>query len=585
MAGGAILSGRIGQFVRRHLAVLMTLGAGLPLVAHANEWLPHDLMLGRGDLAQPVRTSAFSGTRVEALPGFDIKGRLRIDPVPSQTHFSVLRDTFGRGRRLSTPDLQMPGFVVDLIQVESEIVPTMRGIPMAGHPEWDVIVEPGRVWMSAADGGYARVALPFALLEKNANCTHNGLLTFLMNGEGKTSRAAFQIGSETCAYLQFDLWGMAQVSFDSGIVENAEQIGTTYLSERKARLPVKPLSQLSEFGVDVGRLMSIDATSVSAYGVAANGVHFAGACNTRYGEYPYCDALTLPSFSLAKSIVAGIAYLRLSFLFPAFGDSRISDHVPACSDAPQWAGVTIANVLDMATGNYDSSAPKGDEDADKMATLFLAETHADKIAFGCAAYRRRDPPGKTWAYHTSDTYVGGTHMDSYFRAHAGRHADVHRDLVVGQLYKTLRLSPATTAMRRTLDSHAQAFFGWGMTLNRDDIVRIARFLMDSQGLLENRPYLDRRELAAAMQKDPARRGLPAGSPDLRYQKGFWGLRLVASEGCDAWASFMSGYGGITVAMLPNDVVYYMFSDGNDFRWKGAALELGKLAPYCVVKPS
>lgn len=41
---------------------------------------------------------------------------------------------------------------------------------------------------------------------------------------------------------------------------------------------------------------------------------------------------------------------------------------------------------------------------------------------------------------------------------------------------------------------------------------------------------------------------------------------------------MSGYGGITVAMMPNGATYYYFSDNNEFSWSAAVAEADKLAP-------
>jgi hypothetical protein len=48
---------------------------------------------------------------------------------------------------------------------------------------------------------------------------------------------------------------------------------------------------------------------------------------------------------------------------------------------------------------------------------------------------------------------------------------------------------------------------------------------------------------------------------------------------------MSGYGGISVAMLPNGSVYYVFSDGAQFKWAEAAIESHKLKSFCEAKAS
>jgi len=43
---------------------------------------------------------------------------------------------------------------------------------------------------------------------------------------------------------------------------------------------------------------------------------------------------------------------------------------------------------------------------------------------------------------------------------------------------------------------------------------------------------------------------------------------------------MSGFGGITVLLLPNDMVYYYFSDNNTYVWLEAAVEAAKIRPIC-----
>jgi hypothetical protein len=50
--------------------------------------------------------------------------------------------------------------------------------------------------------------------------------------------------------------------------------------------------------------------------------------------------------------------------------------------------------------------------------------------------------------------------------------------------------------------------------------------------------------------------------------------------CNFWVPFMSGYGGISVLLLPNGATYYIFSDGNEFIWYAAVHEINKIAPVC-----
>jgi hypothetical protein len=70
--------------------------------------------------------------------------------------------------------------------------------------------------------------------------------------------------------------------------------------------------------------------------------------------------------------------------------------------------------------------------------------------------------------------------------------------------------------------------------------------------------------------------------NIRYNNGMWAGKVLAKPECAAaeWIPFMSGYGGISVVLMPNDTVYYVFSDGSQFKWAQAAAESAKLKPFC-----
>ena len=50
---------------------------------------------------------------------------------------------------------------------------------------------------------------------------------------------------------------------------------------------------------------------MTVFGVALDGTHYVGGCKTRYGVYPYCDVLDLPSYSVAKSVAGAVGLMRL----------------------------------------------------------------------------------------------------------------------------------------------------------------------------------------------------------------------------------------------------------------------------------
>ncbi len=65
----------------------------------------------------------------------------------------------------------------------------------------------------------------------------------------------------------------------------------------------------------------------------------------------------------------------------------------------------------------------------------------------------------------------------------------------------------------------------------------------------------------------------------------WAWNVAGYLGCPApaWVPFMSGFGGISVVMIPNGIVYYYVSDGGAFRWARAVAESTRLGALCCPK--
>jgi hypothetical protein len=102
--------------------------------------------------------------------------------------------------------------------------------------------------------------------------------------------------------------------------------------------------------------------------------------------------MPLPSYSLAKTLMAGLALMRAEALHPGARNLLVTDYVPECREAGGWDGVTFENLLDMASGHYESPKSEADEDASNTGRFFIATTHAEKIQFACTHYPRKDPP-------------------------------------------------------------------------------------------------------------------------------------------------------------------------------------------------
>ena len=69
----------------------------------------------------------------------------------------------------------------------------------------------------------------------------------------------------------------------------------------------------------------------------------------------------------------------------------------------------------------------------------------------------------------------------------------------------------------------------------------------------------------------------------RYNNGFWAHEIGGNlSGCsgEQWIPFMSGYGGITVLVLPNGSAYYYFSDDDTYLWMDAAVASHGIRSLC-----
>lgn len=539
--------------------------------------LSGDWLRGNEQLAALAPMAAFAPPIDARAPLHQFAAVLNVSPARGEMR--VRRDALSLAGDVALQLDTFPGFEVALVQDGDWLVPARRGPARGAHPNWEVAVEPGRVWSEARDGSWSRAALPFALIEVNANCTHNGVLTFVFRG-AEISRVAWEIASETCAYFKFDFWGASPARIEALRGVDTATLIEAFWQERAGRMPVEPISALAPLGADVSGFASpaeIDPSALTTWGVVFGGVHYRGGCDTRAGPYPFCDSLLLPSYSLAKTVVAGFGLMRMELLHPGEMDERIAGYLPQCRD---WEGVTLEHALDMATGRYDSAVSEADENVLTTSRFFLSTTLNEKLAISCSLYPRREPPGRRWVYHTPDTFVLGAAMQEAWRAQQGADRDFFEDVLVRGVYEPLHLSPTIRATRRTYDAARQPFTGWGLTMLPDDVAKLGAYLQRPESAGE--VLMASQELAAAMQRAPDDRGLPAADVSLRYNNGLWAWNAQAAAECaePLWIPFMSGFGGIVVVMMPNGLTYYYFSDGGDYRWARAVRAASGLAPLC-----
>lgn len=539
------------------------------------ESLSSQTLMDEDTLPRPVLMTAFAPPEDAKPPTLSFEGTLSFSSLPDSGGFEVLRDNFNFVSMDLAGLSTVPDFTVSFVQDDARLIPKQRGLIRTSGSSWDIIVQPGRVWREDSDGEYHRASLPFALQEVNANCTHNGVLSFLFNAEGETSNAAFQIASETCSYFQYDMWGLGSLDYQPQSVADKAELMAADQQDLANRAPLKPFLALAEDhpALDMAAFGSPDDVSpehMTRYGVIIDGVEYWAGCQTRYGNYPFCEEMVLPTYSLAKSIFAGLSLMRLETLYPGASDTLIADYVPACDQA-KWDGVTFQHTLDMATGHYNTTALEVDENDAVLDGFFLVDSHSEKIDRACSIYPKRDEPGETFVYHTTAHYVLGTAMQAYLREQEGAAADIYQNLLVDPIWSRLNLSPVLNTTRRTRDDVDQPFVGWGLSLIADDLVKLSQFIALDEGRVGDDQLVSKDAVKAALQRDPNNRGLSAEGTALGYKNGFWFWDVQDTLQCEApeRIPFMSGFGGLSVVIMPNDVIYYYVSDNAEFRWARA----------------
>lgn len=522
-----------------------------------------------------------------AFPSNLFLGELKLKDLETTGRFEELVDWHDYTDSIDVARMHLPSFNYKFVQSGSHIIPLQRGYIENDHPNWEYILEPGRVWDENGDNGYSRAAIPFTLKQRNQNCVHNGVMMFLFNGDGSISNVSYQVASETCAYFQFNMWGTAKAEYQKEEILSKDQYFQDYADEVDMRMPSKPIAKLSEdYPMANPEAFSapeeMDQEHLTMYGFVIDGTNYVGGCNTRYGVYPYCDVLVGPSYSTAKSVSAGLGLMRLEKEYPRSKEQNIAEFIEACN-TDIWSDVTFENALDMATGNYELKKAFADESSKHISEFFASEGHQGKIEYSCGYYERKSDPGTEWVYHTSDTYILGTAMNNYIKKVTNDpEADYFADLIVEDILNPLGISPTYKKQQRTYGNPAQPFSGFGIFYHHDDAAKIGHFLING-GIVNDKAVLDE-EMIAEIIRPKRDSSMVTYNDTVRYDNGFWFLDVTEeSELCahDGLIPYMAGYGGIKIMLLPNNTVYYYFSDNFQQVWREGVFESNRIRPFCT----
>ncbi len=602
----------------------------------------------------PVNNSAFSIPANAAMPTSTFEGTLTLNDVGSNGGFQNIPASNAYKIDCATKCGQhLPPFTMDFVQNGSYLIPSNQGLvithdlqgrspnpglygPALGvyyQGTWNLLIEPGRCWSEESDTGiagtFSRCSVPFTLAGfDDFGHTSYGLITFLFNSSA-ISNVRYQVVNETDISNQFNMWGQLSATYTKHTVTNALAIANLESSTIKNRMPVKPITALAtdypNSGIDPSVFSNgktpfqttIPPSSITAYGVVYQGVNYVGGCDTRFGQYPYCNEMRMTPNSATKSIFPGLA---LALLVKLYGKSvlsaKLSSYIPEMASNDVWrnSNVTFRDAANMASGVYlndpVTGAPAGDEVAGICWNCFV--DYSGKLqAVLATGIAHPDEVGTTFSYMNTLMFLLTQAETGFLQSKMGINADLF-NVMVQDVYGPAGLGPGIDTSRTDNASIQTSVpivsgrpMGPGIVyVNIDDIAKLVT-LFQNNGAVNGVQLVDRSSMLSAMQRLSSDTGVNAvtqnyGGPTVSsYQPNGIGNNTVSGGGvrysravwtypdafdipnCAFQVTSFRGHGGVLVQMLPNGSSYYMFNDSDSVIWGPAFIELNKLSPMCA----
>ena len=529
-----------------------------------------DVLWSKAQLSNTFHYADISKAAID-LPnnGKSFSGILKVDQPAVGIGYNVIIDS----RKIYQDNHKnIPKFEIEISSLDGKVYPKNTKIIETNHLFWNIQFGVGSSKLETSSSN-TLITLPFSLIHKSANCIHNGIGVFSISNENQISNIIFEIASETCAYYKFDYVGLYSANFQfTNALPNLSNNSDKNIISIENLYNRYNLTNKSFLNSDY-----IDPSNVTMFGLIDSNNHYVSSCITRLGNYPFCDQILLPSYSLAKSIAGTFSLSLLESQYGSISNLYVSDLVPECYGR-KWKNVTLNNLSDMSTGQYFNSTHDFDESSVASSeVIFMFEEHKDKIKKACSAFPKKTKPGTRFVYHTSDTYILGVALNNYLQSNSNR-KDYFNDVLIPFL-ESNNLSQTSQSVLATNDNINQSYTGWGMFFLRSDLDRLSTIIHN----IKNNSSTQLTYLYDALNPNDNNSLLAIPSVNIYYNNGFWSRKFdkdIFNCSEDVWIPFMSGFGGITFAFFPNGMSYYYFSDGYEFAWESAIFSSHSIKPFC-----
>jgi peptide/nickel transport system permease protein len=528
------------------------------IYALADELLENDLIT-----AEAVNNLRFMPRGITSNPIHEFNGALSIEKTRLLGRRAGGKPRYGFGN--------FPAVDLEFISDGDVLIPVARDFLKSDENGWAMLVGEGRIWSERNDRGYSRASFPFTLVGRKGGDSHAGIGMFVFD-KNKTSNLRFQIVQETSLSNKFTAWGQANVTYNSTIAQNKGDLLVEARHYRNLKTKRSPWQQLeSKYGKELMQYFDGERfqRNVTSSGMIIDGVIYQRPCQTRFGDFPYCEEMRHSVFSVTKSMGAGVA---MAYLMGLYGtdvmDEKILDYLPISANHQGWKNVRFQDALNMATGIGDIVPEKVDfyvdsDKGDDSKRMFGA--HTLREIFSAVNQFKNYPwsPGEVLRYRTVDTFILTIAMDRYLKSKQGPEA---------MLWETLNrevFQPIGIRYLPTIHSYDRnpynriPHLGYQLFPTMDDVAKVVQLLRNF-GEHQGKQLLDR-DIVRRMIEPTATTGLRSGwyyrrGGEARYNLSYWLIPYFAIEGCSSIIPAMVGVGGNYVIVMPNGITTVRFAD-------------------------
>jgi len=362
-------------------------------------------------------------------------------------------------------------------------------------------------------------------------------------------------------------WGKADMTYSPHTVKHRKQLQAAFKKEVANRLPIKPLDDLGEAVSGMGGNVNHD--NVLTMGMLVDDTLYCAPINTPFGVYPFPYGMRVGVWSASKSLIPGIAALRLAEKYgTGFLDSKIVDYFQEgtefvyASEAARerWGKVTINHALHMTTGmgpaGYDRNWAW-----DSTNTYHWSYSYnlADQIRY----YFKQEPnpevtgPGQAFYYMDQDMWIAALAMERFLQMHEGPDATI-LNMLIEEVYKPIGVDHFVAGSSYTATGEVGfPYSAWGVLPTIDYLAKTGR-LIANKGMSEDGVQILSEELVEDFFTNSG------------YQFAFWKTQFVDGTGDKFNIPTMSGSGGNYVLSMPNGLVGFALGcNSYNFSWSDA----------------